>query len=110
VGIKRMSLSSTTYDAGSGIRITVTGRFDFSCHQEFRAAYGKNDPLKSHYTIDLSGADYIDSSALGMLLVLRERSGGDNSNIRIIGFNQSVGEILRIAGFGHLFQMDPQAK
>ena len=47
----------------------------------------------------------MDSAALGMLLVLRERAGGSKSDITILGYNNSIGQILAISRFEQLFKM-----
>jgi anti-anti-sigma factor len=55
--------------------------------------------------VDLQATDYMDSSALGMLLVLRERAGGDRAQIRIVNCKPEIRRILDIARFGQLFQI-----
>jgi anti-anti-sigma factor len=47
----------------------------------------------------------MDSAALGMLLVLRERAGGNKANITLTGYNKSVGLILEISRFEKLFKL-----
>jgi anti-anti-sigma factor len=54
--------------------LSLSGRFDFSAHGEFRRHYEevmKQAGVKG-LDVDLGGVDYIDSSALGMLLLLKE--------------------------------------
>ena len=55
--------------------------------------------------VDLKDATYLDSSALGMLLLLRDHAGGDNSNIRVINTNSDVRKILAISNFEKLFDI-----
>ena len=100
-----MAINTDTYSDGEGLRINITGRFDFSEHKAFREAYSKLDPNVTSFTIDLSEASYIDSAALGMLLVLRERAGGNNADITLTGFNNSIGQILDISRFERLFKL-----
>ena len=56
--------------------------------------------------IDLSEVAYIDSAALGMLLVLRERSGSDQSQIKLTGAKDQTLKVLEVADFGRLFEID----
>ena len=42
---------------------------------------------------------------LGMLPVLRERAGGDRSNIRLIGMNPTITSILAVSRFEALFHL-----
>jgi anti-anti-sigma factor len=55
----------------SCVVIKVKGRFDFSCHASFREAYAKA-PDGCEFVVDMEEASYMDSAALGMLLLLRE--------------------------------------
>lgn len=57
------------------------------------------------YTVDLKDTTYLDSSALGMLLLLRDHAGGDNSLIRLVNCNPDVRKILAISNFEQLFNI-----
>lgn len=100
-----MTVSAIPNDNGTEMTIKITGRFDFSSHQEFRQIYENASPDVQVYTIDMAEATYLDSSALGMLL-LRDHAGGDNSDIRITRCNEDVRKILSISNFGQLFRID----
>ena len=91
--------ADTTSD---GVKITVEGRFDFSAHKEFREAYESGTEADS-YTLDMKEATYLDSSALGMLLLLRDHAGGDESSVEIVNCNTEVKKILAISNFEQLF-------
>lgn len=102
-----MSVQASLAGNGSELTIKIDGRFDFSAHQEFRDAYedvaGGNNVSK--YIIDMKGTSYLDSSALGMLLLLRDHAGGDNADVQIINSNQDVRKILTISNFEQLFKI-----
>lgn len=98
-----MAISSNLSNDGSLLTITVQGRFDFSALQNFRNAYEKTQPKPKKFIIDLKESEYLDSSALGMLLALREYSGGDNSDISVINCNPDVKKILVITKLDELF-------
>ncbi|VAW85620.1 Anti-sigma B factor antagonist RsbV [hydrothermal vent metagenome] len=100
-----MSISTAVSASGDTVTITISGRFDFSIHRDFRLAYedAKSTSEKPSFVVDLSGTDYMDSSALGMLLLLREHAGGDESNIKISNCRPVIKEILDIANFDKLF-------
>lgn len=85
--------------------IAIEGRFDFSTHQAFRDAYEKNSEGVRHWVVDMSDTTYLDSSALGMLLLLRDFAGGDNASIRIENCNSDVRRILTISNFEQLFSI-----
>ncbi|WP_221799274.1 STAS domain-containing protein [Oceanobacter mangrovi] len=98
-----MSVESKVSGDGQQLTIQVSGRFDFSAHQAFRDAYENPHSSVRKYVIDLSGTSYLDSSALGMLLLLRDYAGGDNADISITNCNPDVKKILAISNFEQLF-------
>ncbi|MBF0370269.1 MAG: STAS domain-containing protein [Magnetococcales bacterium] len=91
---------------GREVTIRVSGKFNFALHKKFREAYRHNLP-GDIYRIDMARVDYIDSSALGMLLLLREHAGGDGAHVSITNCNPSVKKILEVAGFQKLFPIIP---
>ena len=98
-----MAITSTVSADGNQVTIYIQGRFDFSSHQEFRAAYEKLPKTPTHFRVDLQGTSYLDSSALGMLLLLRDFAGGDKADIEIINCSADVKKILTISNFEQLF-------
>ncbi len=84
--------------------IKVGHRFDFNAHREFRAAYVQCPP-GAEYVVDLSDTNYLDSSALGMLLLLREHAGGETANVTLLGCRDEVRKVLTISNFQNLFRM-----
>jgi anti-anti-sigma factor len=93
-----------TSSLGSCLTIHVEGRFDFNCHQQFRRAYEGPATSYTEYVVDLRGTEYIDSAALGMLLMLRESAG--SATVRITNSRPAVRKILQIANFNTLFAID----
>lgn len=98
-----MNISVTT--DGPIAKIQLDGRFDFSVHRSFKEAY---DPLLRQQgvhsmEIDLRNVEYLDSSALGMLLLLRERAEAEGKAVVLSRPNPTVAQILDIANFGKLF-------
>lgn len=101
-----MSVNAEFNDSNEEVRITITEHFDLSSHKEFgqviKSAKGKE---AYKYTIDLSTVKDMDSSALGMLLLLRDVLGGGKSNIDIIKCQEDVKEILATANFRTFFNI-----
>lgn len=97
-------LSSQLSPDGTTLTISPDGRFDFKMHREFRNAYASAAGAR-HYVINLSRTDYLDSSALGMLLLLREHAGGDRADIRILNCKPDVYTVFQIANFHKLFTL-----
>jgi len=97
-----MTISSAS--EGNKHIINIQGRFDFSLQGEFRQSYEQAAP-SSNFVLDFAAAEYIDSSALGMLLLLRDYAGGDSANIDIVHCRHEIKNILEISNFQKLFKI-----
>ncbi|NIP95346.1 MAG: STAS domain-containing protein, partial [Akkermansiaceae bacterium] len=64
------------------------------------------EPGKTRVVIDMAEVEYMDSAALGMLLLLRECHGGEEARIRIINCKEGPKKILAISNFHRLFDID----
>jgi len=97
---------NVTQDGGK-VLIQLSGRFDFNTHHEFRGAVEPlvTDAGVTAVTIDFSDVDYLDSSALGMLLMLRDRMSGAKKEVTLAGVHGNVKQVLDIANFGKLFRI-----
>ncbi len=81
--------------------ITVAGRFDFNAHRDFHEICCKvTKPMK--VVVDFSRTTYVDSSALGMLLLLKDRVL-NASQIQLTNCKGHADQVLRIANFHKLF-------
>jgi len=97
-----MTVNST--ESGNVVTLHVKGRFDFAIHQDFIRAYKAYPRGEKKFEVDLSAAEYMDSSAMGMLLQLREHAERGGSIVLRNG-SEGIKEILRIANFDKLFQL-----
>lgn len=88
-----------------GVTLLLEGRFDFRAHPQFREA--ARQALEAgglrEIDIDLARVSYLDSAALGMLLMLRERAGLPDGSLRLCHASESVQRVLDIARFERLF-------
>lgn len=91
-------------ESKDNVTICIRDRFDFSAHREFRASY-KERPTSSKYVIDMREVKYLDSSALGMMLLLREHVLKGSGAVNIINCNADIKRILTIANFGRFFHI-----
>ena len=85
------------------LTLKVKGRFNFSCYKQFNDAVA--GPVPTQYVVDLSATDYMDSSALGMLLLLRDKVGQDTSRVKILAGAGQPHEVLKLANFHRLFNV-----
>jgi len=88
------------------LTINIKGRFDFGSHQDFRDAYERVDGSPQAYKINLKETTYLDSSALGMLLLLRDHAGGDTAKVKLVNSSTDVKKILAISNFDKLFEIE----
>jgi anti-anti-sigma factor len=102
-----MPVTSEISNDGATITIKVGGRFDFAVQNEFRDCYHniENSGKDTNFVIDMSNTNYMDSSALGMLLMMREYLGGNSANISIVNCSADIKNILTVANFQSLFTM-----
>jgi len=101
-----MSVESDVSLDGKKLTIVVKGRFDFGSHQTFRDAYERFYKVPESYVVDLKETTYMDSSALGMLLLLRDHAGGDDAEVQVINISSDVRKILAISNFDKLFDIN----
>ena len=78
-------------------------RFDFSIHRAFHDACLGSRRAAHSYLVDLAQVTHMDSSALGMLLLLREHAGDERADIHIVNAGVELRGTLRVAGFDKLF-------
>lgn len=97
----------TTQTTDSQITLSLQGRFDFHTHRDFRSAYEQaleNSQVRE-IVINLAGVDYLDSSALGMLLLLRERAESVGKTVALDKMQGTVKQVLDVANFDKIFIM-----
>jgi len=91
--------------SGSQLTIRLTGRFDFGIHREFRDAVKRavQNPAVREIQIDLGAVDYVDSAALGMLLLALEGAKAEGKTVTLANARGTVKEVLEIANFAKIF-------
>ena len=100
-----MSISVVKDKDNHEVNIVIKGRFDFSMNSDFRKILSDPDCLGGKYIIDMGAVEDLDSSALGMLLLLREKAGGDSANVKISRCRPDIIEMLKMANFQTMFNI-----
>ena len=92
---------------GSSATLRMEGRLTFEHHQAFKAtAYPLlEEPDTKELVIDLGGVTYMDSSSLGMLLLLREKADAKGIKVALRRPGPSVQTILKVVQFDRLFEI-----
>ena len=88
-------------------RISMSGRFDFQVHREFKEAYTQlmDNAAVREIEVEMSKVDYLDSSALGMLMLLNERAKAVNKSVTLLNTSGVVSQVLEVANFSKIFNI-----
>lgn len=100
-----MAFSATLSPDGKELTMVIDGRFDFNIHADFRDAY-RDLPSTTRFNIDLAKATFMDSSAMGMLLLLREHAGEKNADIHLQNCNADIRKILSVSNLDKMFMLE----
>ncbi len=92
---------------GARAVIKLNGRFDFNAHRDFRLA---SESVMTRADVrevqlDMAQVAYLDSSALGMLLMLRDKAKAGNKQLALTNCMRNVKQVLEIANFNKLFDI-----
>lgn len=84
----------------------ISGLFDFRVREEFKDAYTKlaANPEVHEVAVDLSETDYLDSTALGMLLNLNNHSLASSKSVAIINATGVSLKVLQVAKFDQVLE------
>ena len=96
---------------GNTATIYLRGNFSFNAHRDFKVAYKDHleDSNIGNIVVDLSGVKYLDSSALGMLLVLRDRVLAASKSLILSRPSPIAAKTFDIAGFHRMFTISDAA-
>ena len=85
--------------------VALSGRFDFKVYRDFKEACAPllDNGAVHEIEIDLGKVDYMDSAALGMLLLLKERA--DSRPITLVNAYGVVSRLLEVANFDRIFSV-----
>ncbi len=100
-----MPITSNFDESQNTLRISIEDQFDFSKHQDFKDSYSTLSDKGTNFVIDLSKTSYMDSSALGMILLLREHANTHEGSVVITQPTDSVYKVLEIAQFQKLIDI-----
>jgi HptB-dependent secretion and biofilm anti anti-sigma factor len=100
-------MTTTAHLVNNKAIVSVKGRFDFSASREFqRTCTNALATLAvKEVEIDLGEVQFIDSSALGLLLMLREQGDNTHKAISLSNCHGAVKQVLDIANFSKLFHI-----
>ena len=101
-----MPVQSQVSEDGKALTISVSERFDISAYNDFSAAYKDKLDQVTECFIDMSTTEFLDSSALGMLLMFRERATAADTKVKIVNSTPGALNIMKMANLDRLFTIE----
>ena len=99
-------MNIVSHKQAGALDITLQGSFTFDDHNGFRdilTAMASSDIVR--VVFHMASVTFIDSSALGMLLLARDEAEKHKKSIALVGAAGQVDKLLRMARFDQLFTM-----
>lgn len=85
-------------------QLKLDGTFTFGDNSKFRQILNTlRETTASDVTMDLSGLKFIDSAALGMLLLLHDEAGKKGLKITLAGATGQIRKMLQLSNFEQIF-------
>lgn len=103
-----MSVHHKSVNDGKECIITIHDKFIFRVYRDFRQAYSACPAGTELITIDLKHTHYLDSSALGMLLLLKKHATENQLAVRIINCSAAIYKAFEIVHLNHEFDITLQ--
>ncbi len=88
------------------VTIKLDSSFDVSHYEKFKVICSENVTDTNRFEVDFANTQYLDSSALGMLLLLRDQTHGEKDRVTLINVKDAALKILTIAQFQQLFNIE----
>lgn len=86
--------------------IILPNRFDYGYHKEFQQQCGESIDNSSvtEIVFDFSRVEYVDSAALGMMMMWQRRATAANKKMCIKGAKGATAQILEMANMQRIFK------
>jgi len=91
---------------GNKCNVVVSGKFTFSDHMSFKKIFEifNSDEVKN-LEIDVKNVTFVDSAALGILLLLRDNCNRNDVALTILKPKDQVQKMFKISRFYDLFKI-----
>lgn len=101
-----MALTSELSVDKKSLLIELDKTFDFSKVQDFKQAYEGTTGVLETVIVDLRETEYMDSSALGMLLNMQKVLASHVTSFQIINCRPQIQKVLKISRFDKKFEIE----
>lgn len=94
-------------DGNHGL-VILTGPFTFEAHRDLKDAFQAmvENPAVLRISLDLAQVTYMDSSSLGILLLLKEKAEAKARKVVLRNPNATVLKTLQVVQFNQIFQIE----
>lgn len=96
----------TTYDDTSGLHVRLAGRSEFSDYklmEQLCQTIEQSTQRWSQVSVDLASVEFIDSSGLGLLLLLKDHCDRHKINVYLKNPQGQVRKMLEVSRLNELF-------
>lgn len=91
---------------GDEYRLELSGNFTFSDNAKFRSILATlRDSDAIALTVDMGKLEFIDSAALGMLLLLHDEAGRKAMEVSVSGASGQIKKMLQLSNFDEIFRI-----
>ena len=87
------------------VTVELSGDVDIACKEDLRARLDAAAAQSDNVDINLSKVDYADSTALGLIIALRNRLRERGGEVRLVAPSERVRKLLNYAGLDQAFQI-----
>lgn len=86
--------------------VVLPNRFDYGYHKEFQRQCTEHieDKTIDGIIFDFSRVEYVDSAALGMMMMWQRRASASNKKMFIKGAKGATAQILEMANMQRIFE------
>ncbi len=85
--------------------------FDYTVCPDFQRCLAPSlKPTPRTLVLDLSGVEFMDSSAIGTLITIRNRLLPEGGSLALCSLSEGVAKVLRIADLGKVFAIHADAQ
>jgi len=90
-----------------GVVISLRGSFTFKDHHGFRAVLDALAAARgNHRLLDLSRVDFLDSAALGMLLIAEEETARAHGKLTLRSPSAQIARLFELSAMDTLFKIE----
>ncbi|MBF0460678.1 MAG: STAS domain-containing protein [Magnetococcales bacterium] len=94
----------SSYAKDDTVFVKLSKSFTFDDHADFRRA-ALSYSSGTRFEVDFGDIEQIDSASIGMLLLLRAETGGEEANIALVNCRPNILKLFRMCQFGDLFRL-----